>query len=249
MPAAVKDPYELRKLYKYLRVTDVADAMDGIGYFNIGFMSTDLSPISPGTWFWGPAVTMRCVPSNRPMWKLNTTEEMVDVHRIWFKEVGVASVDKFVKPGCVIITDAGDSGEVGWWGSNNALAMVAAGAVGIITDGYCRDTREVALQKTPVVCRKRGRPIIPGRIMCIETQTTVSCAGAQVRPGDMIGWDDDGGIAVPAEVAEEVAHHAIAVMLADMKGRRRLYERLKMTMDDTVDVAMAEAYYKELGAL
>ena len=38
--------------------------------------------------FWGVAFTMRCVPANRPMWKLNTTEEIVNAHGIWFKGVG-----------------------------------------------------------------------------------------------------------------------------------------------------------------
>lgn len=38
--------------------------------------------------FWGAAFTIRCVPANRPMWKLNTTEEIVAAHSIWFNEVG-----------------------------------------------------------------------------------------------------------------------------------------------------------------
>ncbi len=30
------DPNDLNSLYKHLRVVDVADALDGIGYFNLG---------------------------------------------------------------------------------------------------------------------------------------------------------------------------------------------------------------------
>ena len=241
-----QDSYEVRKLYKYLRVVDVCDAMDGIGYFNIGNVSPEVRPLWLGMKFWGPAVTIRCVPSNRPMWRLNTTQEMVDVHRIWFDEVGNVSITEFIKAGCVIVTGTGNTGEVGFWGSNNALGCVAAGAVGIITDGYCRDTYEVALQKTPVVARNRGRTIIPGRIMAIEAQAIIDCGGAQVRPGDMVGCDDDGVVVVPQEIAEEVAGHAVAILLADMRGRRRLYERLKMASDETVDVESVEAYYKGL---
>ena len=32
---AEHDPFELRKYYRYLRVVDVVDAMDGVGYFNL----------------------------------------------------------------------------------------------------------------------------------------------------------------------------------------------------------------------
>ena len=42
------DPFELRKLYKYLRVVDVCDAMDGLGYFNIGLMWPEIRPLSEG---------------------------------------------------------------------------------------------------------------------------------------------------------------------------------------------------------
>jgi hypothetical protein len=38
------DPFEVRKLYKYLRVVDVCDAMDGIGYFDIGLMDPEIRP-------------------------------------------------------------------------------------------------------------------------------------------------------------------------------------------------------------
>jgi 4-hydroxy-4-methyl-2-oxoglutarate aldolase len=146
----------------------------------------------------------------------------------------------------VIVTDTGGSGEVGFWGSNNGLGAIAAGAVGIITDGYCRDTAEIALQKTPICARARGRTIIPGRIEVAEVQCRIGCGGVQVRPGDLVGCDDDGIVVVPQEVAAEVAVHARAILLADMRGRRQLYERLGMPLDETVDYERVEAYYASL---
>jgi len=241
------DPFELRRLYKFLRVVDVCDAMDGIGYFDIGLMSPEVRPLWLGMRFWGAALTIRCVPANRPMWRLSSTEEIVDAHGVWFKEVGNIGIDGLIQPGHVIVTDAGDSGEVGFWGSNNSLGAVAAGAVGIITDGYCRDTAEIALQRTPVCARARGRTIIPGRIEVAEVQARIGCGGVQVRPGDIVGCDDDGVVVVPLEVAREVAIHARAVLLADMRGRRKLYERLGMPPDETVDYEAVEAYYSTLG--
>jgi regulator of RNase E activity RraA len=239
------DPFEVRKLYKYLRVVDVVDAMDGIGYFNIGLMSPEIRPLWLGMKFWGPALTIRCVPANRPMWKLNTTDEIVRAHGIWFKEVGHKGINDLIQEGHVIVTDTGGSGEVGFWGSENAMGTTVKGAVGIVTDGYCRDTAEVTLQRTPVVSRHRGRTIIPGRIQVVEVQTTVGCGGVQVRPGDIVGCDDDGVVVVPLEVAQEVAVHARAILLADMRARSRHYEKLGKPKDETVDVEAVEAYYAQ----
>jgi regulator of RNase E activity RraA len=240
------DPFDLLRLYHPLRVVDVCDAMDGIGYFGVGLMDTEVRPLWPGMRFWGPALTIRCVPANRPMWKLETTEDIVAAHGIWFREVGHIGIEGLVKPGHVIVTDTGGAGEVGFWGSCNSLGVVADGAVGIVTDGYCRDTAEVTLQKTPICARKRGRTIIPGRIQVVEVQTTIGCGGVQVRAGDMVGCDDDGVVVVPQEVAEEVAVHARAILLADMKARRSLYERLGMPPDATVDWESVETYYHDL---
>lgn len=239
------DPFEIRKLYKYLRVVDVADAMDGIGYFNIGLMAPEIRPLWLGMKFWGPALTIRCVPSNRPMWKLNTTDEIVRAHGIWFKEVPHQGVSNLIQPGHVIITDTGGSGEVGFWGSENSMGAMVKGAVGIVTDGYCRDTAEVALQQTPICSRYRGRTIIPGRIQVVEVQTTVACGVVQVRPGDIVGCDDDGVLVVPSEIAQEVAIHARAVLLSDMRARRRHYERLGKPVDATVDYEAVEEYYAQ----
>lgn len=243
------DPYHIRRYFEPLRVVDVADAMDGIGYFNIGLVSQDIRPLWLGMKFWGPAVTQRCVPANTPMWKLETTQDIVEAHRIWFEKMGHKgrALNDHVKPGSVVVSDVGSSNEVGFFGSENVLGLQAAGAVGIVTNGHCRDTAEVAMQKTPMVCRERGRTIIPGRIEVVEVQTTIGIGGAQVRPGDIVGCDDDGLIVVPIEIAREVALHAKSVLAADMRARGKRYEKLGMPSDASVDVDAMERYYASLG--
>lgn len=237
---------QLLKLFKFLRVVDVVDALDGMGYFNIGLVDKEIRPLWAGMKFWGTAFTVRCVPANRPMWKLDTTDEIVNAHGIWFEKMGNIGFESQVQPGNVVVTDTGSSGEVGFYGSNNTLGLVSAGAVGIITNGYCRDTGEIALQKTPVCARYRGRTIIPGRIEVVETQTRIGCGGAQVRPGDIVGCDDDGIVVLPSGLAEEAARHAIAILLFDMRGRRNLYQRLGLAPDASVDVDVVEDYYHSL---
>lgn len=168
------------------------------------------------------------------MWRLESTEDIVHAHGIWFGEVGNIGYRDQVRVGHVILTDTGGSGEVGFWGSSNSLGMVAKGAVGIVTDGYCRDRGEIVLQKTLICAGVRGRTIIPGRIEVAEVQ---------VRLGDIVGCDDD-GVVVPLEVAGEVAVHARAILLADMRARGGHYERLGMEMGETVDWETVEAYYR-----
>lgn len=242
------DPFRLKKRYDPLRVADVCDALDGIGYFNIGLVSPDIKALSSGTRFWGVAFTVRCVPANRPMWTLPTTEEIVDSHDIWFREVGLG-VWRFydqLQAGHVVVTDTGGAPPVGLWGSENSLRAMQMGAVGIVTDGQCRDSAELVDQKTPICSRGVARTIIPGRIEIIETQTRIGMGGVQVRPGDIVGCDDDGLVVVPLEVAETVARHAREVLLADMRKRERHFAQLGMESDNSVDVAGMEQYFAEL---
>ncbi|MBN1995005.1 MAG: RraA family protein, partial [Anaerolineae bacterium] len=59
------------------------------------------------------------------------------------------------------------------------------------------------------------------------------------------GCDDDGIVVVPLEVAGEVAIHARAILLADMRARRKHYENLNKQPDSTVDFAAVEQYYAQ----
>ena len=153
------DTYEIAKMYKHLRVCDVGDALDAVGRADLLLVDKDIRPLFLGTKFWGVAVTERALPANKRMPVL-TREQATQSHRIWFQEyprVG-GRLGDFVKPGSVVCTDASQCGEVGIWGSNNSLEMIVKGAVGIVSDGYIRDTAELKMTNTPVVSgRAAGR--------------------------------------------------------------------------------------------
>lgn len=239
----MSNSYELRKLFKYVRVADVVDALDGIGYRNIGLVDPSIQPLWRPMKFYGVAVTLRFVPSHKPMWKLNSTDEIVGSIGSWFKDVGHVKIDPYLKEGSVVVSDCGSAGEMGYWGSNNTLSLMAAGVVGVVTNGFARDTGEITMQKAPVVARSRGRTMFSGRTVDVEAQTPIGCGGAQVRPGDMVVCDDDGVVVVPQEVIEKVAVNAVAILLDDMRGRRKYYETLNKEYDISVDVDTVSAYY------
>ena len=238
------DTYEIAKMYKYLRVCDVGDALDAIGRPNICLMDSAIRPLFQGIKFWGPAVTQRAIPANKWMRPLDR-EEAIQSHCIWFEEFpGGFNMREVMKPGCVVVTDASSCGEIGIWGSNSGLGLVSMGAVGIVTDGYTRDTAELYATKTPVVFRKYARTIIPGRCSFTTPNEPVGCGGVLVRPGDIVGCDDDGVVVVPAEVAEEVGKIASDILIDDEKTRRVLYGRLGIPLDESVNVEMLEEFYK-----
>jgi regulator of RNase E activity RraA len=248
------DPYALAERFgAYLRVTDVTDGLDAVGRADVTLMDAKIRPLWFGMRFWGPAVTMRVVPANQRM-PVVPREDALRQHGIWFSqraerlgEFGAGlRLQEHVKPGCVVVTSTGGAKECGYWGSSNSMGMQAAGAAGVVTEGNCRDTDEVILQKTPVACAGIGRPIIPGRVELVDLQVPVGCGGVLVRPGDIVGCDWDGCVVVPQEVAEDVLYFAAAIAVDDKKGRRRLYDRLSKAPDETVDWEACADYYKDI---
>jgi regulator of RNase E activity RraA len=231
-------------MYKHLRVCDVGDALDAIGRPDLLLMDSAIRPMFQGMKFWGPAVTQRAIPANKPMRAL-TREEAIRSHRIWFEEFpGGFNMREVMKPGCVVVTDASSCGEIGIWGSNSGLGLVSMGAVGIVTDGNTRDTAELFTTRTPVAFRAYARTIIPGRCSFTAPNEPVGCGGVLVRPGDIVGCDDDGVLVVPAEVAEEVGKIASDILIDDEKTRRVLYGKLGIPLDESVNVEVLQEFYR-----
>jgi regulator of RNase E activity RraA len=246
-PAAMqkKDPYAIAARFnKYLRVTDVVDGLDAVGRADLTLMDPAIRPLWMGMRFWGPAVTMRVIPTNRRMPVIERKDALLQ-HGIWEKSGGMHAKLN-TKPGCVIVTSTNGARECGFWGSNNSMAAQANGVVGIVTDGNARDTDEIVLQKNPVACRGIGRTIIPGRVELMDVDVPVACGGVMVRPGDIIGCDWDGVVVVPMEVAEEVLYFAAKIAIDDKKSRRGLYEKLGKTPDETVDWESVAEYFKDI---
>lgn len=240
-----KDPYALAARFnKYLRVTDVTDGLDAVGRADLTLMDPAIRPLWMGMRFWGPAVTMRVIPTNRRMPAIDRKDALLQ-HAIWEKSGGMPA--KLVtKPGCVVVTSTNGARECGYWGSNNSFGLQANGVVGIVTDGNARDTDEIILQKNPVACRGIGRTIIPGRVELTDVNVPVGCGGVMVRPGDIVGCDWDGVVVVPLEVAEDVLYFAARIAIDDKKSRRNLYDKLGRKPDETVDWESVAEYFKDI---
>ena len=76
--------------------------------------------------------------------------------------------------------------------------------------------------------------IRPGRNELESINRPVVIGGVLVRPGDVVVGDGDGVLVVPRAVAEKVAIHARGILDSDKEGRRRMYEKLGLPLDQTV---------------
>jgi regulator of RNase E activity RraA len=153
----------------------------------------------------------------------------------WYRQI--APGPKYpIHPGEIIVIDAAEVGDVGFIGSNNALGWINAGAKGVVTNGGCRDTDELIVQKVPVYSRRIGRGIRPGRLEWDAENVPIACGGVRVYPGDIIVADGDGAIVVPRAHAGTVAQIGREIANGDKQGRRIKYERAGIESDWTLDV-------------
>lgn len=231
---------DIVKRFEGLRVTDVCDGMDALGMQDIGHMNHDVRPLWRDTEnfthrFCGVAHTVRFVPTDRPV-PAQTPEQFYEWMSEWYRTLAQGPINANIKDGDVIVIDGFECGTVGFIGSNNSLSWMNAGAVGIVTNGGCRDTDELIKERIPVFSRYVSKTIRPGRLELESTMTTINCAGAVVRPGDIIMADGDGVVVVPRARAEAVSEQAWRHAKSDRRARRLLYEEAGLEMDFTVDV-------------
>jgi regulator of RNase E activity RraA len=229
----------LLALYEGLRVADVSDGMDMAGLPHQGLVDPAIHPLwidvsTMAHVIRGIALTVRYVPTQRPDRPApgeDFTRWEGNFYSTWSSEAFVPLIHK----GVVVVIDDVEEKDIGSIGSNNILAWKDRGAVGVVTDASSRDTDEVALEGVPLYLRETGRGIRPGRNELESVNRPLSIGGVLVCPGDVVVADGDGVVVVPRGVAEAVARNAREVLGKDKAGRRSLYERLGMPLDQTVE--------------
>jgi len=236
---SAKDDQEILKLFEGLRVADVSDAMDKVGLTNIGLMSPEIHAAWKDTKhfthrFIGIAVTVRYVPTNKPPAPRMETEQFDRWVGNWYGTISSGAFSPLIRQGTALVFDDAPDADVGSIGSNNIMGWRVRGCVGVVTNATARDTDEIATEKVPLYFRKHGRGIMPGRNELESVNRPIVCGGVLVEPGDVIVADGDGVIVVPRAHAKEVAEYAKATLDKDKTGRRKLYEKLGLPLDDSV---------------
>ncbi|MGE5589388.1 MAG: RraA family protein [Bacillota bacterium] len=199
-PAEIIEGFR-RLLKVYSPSCIVADSQE-----RYGVMHSAIKAASPGR-FVGPAVTVKLYPG-----------DLVDC----LDALKVAGV------GDVIVVDAAGETETSIWGGLMAGLSKAKGVAGAVVDGSVRDVDEVrdlgfALYSRGVTPRSTHSPY-SSRLEPIEVNTTITCAGVLVHPGDIVLADEIGVVVVPAESAAEVLARALAQADKEEQTRRRIAE-------------------------
>ena len=230
---------EILKLYDGLRVTDVNDGLDAVGLQNVCIMDRSIRPL----WrdidnfrhrIYGFALTVRYLPANQAI-HATSIDEYLKIKDYWYTELAGHKIwTSHIRKNDLIAIDCSTNTDVGYCGSSNTFFWVNQGAVGVVTNGGCRDTDEVIKQRLPIYSNHIGRGIRPGRIFTDTYNIPVNIGGVLIRPEDLIVADGDGVVVVPIEKVYDVAKVARIIADGDKAGRRKHYEAAGMPFDFTV---------------
>jgi len=226
-----KENLELIKLFEGLRVADVRDGMDWVGYHHYGSTDPSIRPLWRTTAI-GIARTSRYVPYEGPTPRF-TPEEYSEWVPKYYAEINNDPWVNDLQPGDFMCFDVAGS-DVGLIGSANSLDQKKKGCVGYLTNGAARDTDEMILQKIPMWTKFISQNMSQARLRWIDKDIPIGIGGVAIYPGDVVVADGDGVIIVPRKVAREVAKWAKRESDNDRAGRKQMYLDLGMELDSTV---------------
>lgn len=162
-----------------------------------------LSPVAPGQPpLIGPAWTVRFIPAREDVSTMAQYASNEGMHRRAIEECD---------PGAVLVLAAGGEMRASSMGDMMALRLKVRGVAGAITDGGFRDVPGIAATGLPCWQVRDSGPATPIWLHPIEFNTPVGLAGVAVWPGDIILGNDEGIVAIPRHLVDEVAEECADV--------------------------------------
>jgi regulator of RNase E activity RraA len=159
---------------------------------------TGLYPLLPNLRMVGYAFTLRYIP---------TREDLVDTLYDNTKNIQRIAVE-LVNQDDVLVMDARGDVRAATLGNILATRLKARGAGGLVTDGALRDTPNFKSIELAAYIKAPNATTSFEIHHPIDINIPIACAGVAIMPGDIMVGDGEGVVAIPSQVAEEVAHDA-----------------------------------------
>lgn len=190
-----RPPADIVRLLGELGVATVHEAQG-----RTGLMRPYMRPIYQEARLGATAVTVLCPPGDNLM-----------IH---------AAVE-VCSPGDVLVVATTAESTDGMFGELLATSCRAHGVAGLVIDAGVRDTTDLTAMNFPVWSKAISAQ---GTVKATAGSVNVEifCAGARVRPGDVIVGDQDGVVVVPHENAVNVADLAKQRQAKEVSSRERL---------------------------
>ena len=145
------------------------------------------------------------------------------------------------QPGDALVVVATSDSTDGMFGELLATSCMARGVKGLVIEAGVRDVADITKLNFPVWSKAiSAQGALKGAAGSVNVD--VVCAGALVRPGDIVIGDLDGVVVVKRETAADVLKLAAARIESEVKKRRQLGAG-----ELGVDVLGLRAKLKELG--
>jgi 4-hydroxy-4-methyl-2-oxoglutarate aldolase len=165
-----------------------------------GSMRPYMRPIYPAARLAASAVTVSCQPGDNLM---------------------IHAAIEVCQPGDALVVVTTSESTDGMFGELLATSCRAHGIAGLVIDAGVRDVADLTGMNFPVwakaISAQGTVKASPGSV-----NIEVVCAGAAVRPGDVIVGDQDGVVVVRREEAAEVARLGAERIAKEQKNRKRL---------------------------